>query len=173
MPPGCPIRWQSACSTASNGPAEPGNSLDGPMSSPRFLVPLLVLAALLASGCGSASKRELLTAKEASRLEKVVDEVDRLVEENKCVAARAAALKGSKEAQELPRHVSTDLQANLVEGYEHLAEQVGQECERPEETPTPTPSPSPTPSPTEEPTPSPTPTPTEEPSPTPTPTPVP
>jgi outer membrane biosynthesis protein TonB len=140
------------------------------MSSPRFLVPLLVLAALLASGCGSSSKKELLTQREASRLENAVNDADRLVDDNRCDAARDAALKGSTQAQNLPKHVSSELQANLVDGFEHLVQQIEQECKRPEKTPTPTPSPSPTATPTEEPTAEPTPTPTEEPTPTPTPT---
>jgi outer membrane biosynthesis protein TonB len=140
------------------------------MSSPRFLVPLLVLAALIASGCGSSSKKELLTQREASRLENIVNDADRLVDDNRCQDARDAALKGSRQAQDLPKHVSPELQSNLVEGFEHLAEQVEQECKRPEKTPTATPSPTETP--TEEPTAEPTPSPTEEPTPTPTPTPT-
>jgi hypothetical protein len=140
------------------------------MSSPRSLVLLLVLAALLASGCGSSSKKELLTAREAARLENTVNEADRLVDENRCDAARAAALKGSRQAQDLPRRVSAKLQSNLVNGFEHLVERIEQECKRPEKTPTATPSPSPTAEPTEEPTVEPTPSPTEEPTPTATPT---
>jgi outer membrane biosynthesis protein TonB len=143
------------------------------MSSPRSIAPLLVLLALLASGCGSSSKKELLTQKEANRLENTVNDADRLVDGNKCDAAREAALKGSRQAQELPKHVSAKLQNNLVEGFEHLAQQIEQECQKPEKTPTPTPSPSPTPTPTEEPTPTPTPSPTPTPTPTPEVTPVP
>ena len=141
------------------------------MSSPRLIVPLLVLAALLASGCGSSSKKELLTQKEATRLEKTLDEADRLVDDTKCDKAREAALKGSHQAQELPRHVSSELQNNLVEGFEHLAQQIDDECRPPEKTATPTPTEEPTETPTEEPTESPSPSPTPTPTPTPTATP--
>jgi outer membrane biosynthesis protein TonB len=127
---------------------------------------MLVLASLLAAGCGGASKRDLLTAKEASKLEATVDEVDRLVDQKKCSAARDAALKGSQQAQDLARHVDDGLRNNLVDGFEHLVGEIEQNCQKPEKTPTP--SPSPTETPTEEPTP----TPTKEPTPTPTPTPT-
>src|SRR5690349_16954118 len=99
------------------------------MSSPRSLVPLLVLAALLASGCGASSKKELLTAREANRLEATVNDADRLVDANRCDAARDAALKGSRQAQDLPKHVSTELQTNLVDGFEHLAQEIEDNCE--------------------------------------------
>ena len=133
---------------------------------------MLVLVALLAAGCGSDNESELLTAREAARLETIVDEVDRFVDDRRCRQARAAALQGSRRAQELPGRVAADLQANLVEGFEYLAQQVESECEAPEPTPTPTATEEPTPEPTEEPTPEPTEEPTPEPTAEPTPEPT-
>src|SRR3954453_14731637 len=139
------------------------------MSSPRSFVFLVLLVALLASGCGSSnSKRKLLTAKEAARVEKGVRDVDTLASDTKCTAARAAALKGQQQALDLPRHVGQSLQQNLVDGFNHLADQVQSDCQRPEKTPTPKPSQTPTATATAKPTS----TPTEEPTPTPTPTPT-
>jgi hypothetical protein len=139
------------------------------MSSPRSLVFLALLVALLASGCGSSnSKKKLLTAKESSRLEKIVREVDSLASDNKCQAAQAAALRGQQAALDLPQHVGQSLQQNLVDGFNHLAEQVQSDCQKPEKTPTSTPTETPTEAPTETPTSTPTETPTETPTATPT-----
>jgi hypothetical protein len=130
---------------------------------PRLIALPLLAAALLAAGCGS-SKEKLLTQREATRLERTLEQARRAAEDGRCQDAAELATKGSRQAQSLPSRVDPDLQRNLVEGFEHLREQIEQDCAKPEPTVTPTATPTATPTET------PTATPTATPSPTPTPT---
>ena len=138
----------------------------------RRIAPLL-LAALALAGCGSSSNA-LLTDRQAQSMLDRVDEAEQAIRDQRCVDAREAAQAGANDARELQRRVDDELQANLVDWFEHLGDRVRQECEReeePDETPTAEPTPTETataePTPTETATPEPTPTETATPEPTP------
>jgi outer membrane biosynthesis protein TonB len=132
--------------------------------------------ALLAAGCGDASKGKL-NADQSKRLSEQLELAQAAVDKGACNRASEAAKKGANIASSFTRGVDAELQDNLVAGFNHLSERVDGECDRPEkETPTPTETPeetvteAPTTLPTPSPTPSPTPTedPTEEPTEAPT-----
>jgi outer membrane biosynthesis protein TonB len=131
---------------------------------PRHIVAFLVTAlALFVSACGSSDK-ELLKESQAERLQAYVDNADNAIRNDKCGNA-------SRQAQEAADRISrmdnldAELRNNLIDGFNHLAEEADRGCqeEKPDKTPTPTP--------TEEPTETavPTETPTEVPTETPTP----
>src|SRR3954447_8174581 len=131
------------------------------MSAPRLpLAMLLGALALPVAGCGSADQG-LLTPKQASKLRAELEDARRAVDDDpqRCKAARSAAQRGSEKAAQLPARVDEKLQRNLQQGFNHLVDQVNQECgadKVPKKTPTPTPTATP-----EEETPTPTPTPEE------------
>ena len=125
------------------------------------------MSALVAglAGCGE-SGNDLLPERSASRLLEFVEATEVAMSNDQCVEARQAARDGRNRALELPRRVDDDLQANLVDWFEHLEDEARKECNRrrkSEATPTPTATAEPTEDPTEEPTEEPTAEPTEEP----------
>jgi hypothetical protein len=131
---------------------------------------------LPAAGCGSSDKG-LLTARQANRLKTHLEDARRAVDAGKCNTARAAAGDGADRASKLSSNVDTKLQRNLQDGFNHLVDEINQECGQdqqatPTATATETPTPTPTATQTAEPTPTPTATPTETPAPTPTATPT-
>jgi hypothetical protein len=140
--------------------------------SSRLIALPLLATALLAAGCGS-SQKQLLTQREATRLERTLEQARRAAEAGQCQEAAQLADKGSRQAQNLPSRVDPDLQRNLVDGFEHLRTTIEDECAKPQETPTPSPTATETPAETPSPTPSPTPTETPAETPTPAPTVVP
>jgi cell division septation protein DedD len=124
------------------------------------------------AGCGS-SNEGLLTARQAARLSSVLEAARRAADDDQCSKARGYAQKGADRASRLGSSVDSKLQRNLVEGFNHLSDQINSECGKrakptATETATPTATETATPTPTE--TPSPTPTPTQTATPTPTPT---
>jgi hypothetical protein len=144
---------------------------------------LLAALALPVAGCGGGGEG-LLTDRQASRLRAELEDARRAIDESpqRCGQARDAAQRGAERVAALPARVDRELQRNLREGFNHLADQVNAECgadreprktRTPEPTPTPTVTAEPTPTPTVTAEPTPTPTETAEPTPTPTETAVP
>jgi outer membrane biosynthesis protein TonB len=136
-----------------------------------------MLFAAGAAGCGDTGS-ELVPERTAARMVEFVDQVEAAMAQEQCSQARDAARAGRRRAAGLSSKVDEELKASLIDGFEHLEDEVRQECNRrakPKKTPTPDPTPTATPEPEETPTPEPTPTATETPQETPTaePTPAP
>jgi hypothetical protein len=132
----------------------------------HLLLGLLVVALLL-GGCGRENPH-LLRQSDADRLSNTTDEVSQLVSDHDCAGARKAVADAETQVTELPRITAQRLRQNLSDWYDHLDQQVRNDCTEAEETPTATPSATETA--TQTPTASPTKTPTETATPTATPT---
>src|SRR6266542_5305339 len=98
------------------------------MSAPRPLIVALAAAALVVAGCGNA-KEGLLTSKQANRLLASLEAARHAADDGRCNAARDAAQKGAEQASKLPSRVDSKLQNNLVDGFNHLAEQVNSDSD--------------------------------------------
>lgn len=138
------------------------------MPAPRLLIALCSAAlALPVAGCGESDKG-LLTGAKADRLSESLSDARAALDDQRCRAAREAAQQGASRASALGSKVDAELRDNLVEGFNHLVDEVNAGCDRPEPTPTPTPTVEETPTVVETPTEEPTEVPTEEPTPVPT-----
>ena len=140
----------------------------------------LGLAAGLA-GCGE-SGNDLIPERTAARMLEQVDRVEAAMSQDppECTQAREAAQAGRRRAAGLSSKVDEDLKQNLVDWFDHLADEARKTCResRPDRSPTPSPTatetpeetatPSPTATATPDETETPTPTPTDTPTPTPT-----
>jgi len=140
---------------------------------PSLLIALCSAAlALPVAGCGGESDKGLLTGAKADRLSESLSDARAALDDERprCGAARKAAQQGAARASALGSKVDAELRDNLVEGFNHLVDEVNAGCDRPEPTPTPTPTPTveETPTVVETPTEEPTEVPTEEPTPVPT-----
>jgi hypothetical protein len=124
------------------------------MRASRLPLAFVALAvALPLAGCGSSDDQGLLTARASNRLESALEDARRAVDDGKCNEARAAARRGADRASKLSSRIDEDLQRNLQDGFNHLVDQVNQECGRdedPKRTPTPTSTPEETATPTPE-----------------------
>ena len=129
-----------------------------------------MLFAAGAAGCGDTGS-ELVPERTAARRVEFVDKVEAAMAQEECSQARDAARAGRRRAAGLSSKVDEELKASLIDGFEHLEDEVRKECNRrqkPKETPTPDPTPTATAEPEETATPEPTPTATQEPEETPT-----
>jgi outer membrane biosynthesis protein TonB len=124
--------------------------------------------ALVVSACGSSDKG-LLKGNQAVSLNEFVDNAEQAVSNGRCGNAAREAQAGADRVQQM-ENLDPKLQRNLIDGFNHLADEAATGCEsdKPEKTPTPTPTEEPTETPTEEPTEAPTEAPTEVPTEVPT-----
>ena len=137
----------------------------------RLLGVAVVTAGLSVAGCAEEDPR-FIPDRDAQALRGTLDQVESAAEEGECDTAAAHVQEAMQRVNDLPAAVDEQLRARLLQGLQHLAGRIPQDCPPgQEQEPTPTATPEPTP--TETPTPTPTPTPDPTPTPTPTPTPSP
>ncbi len=148
-----------------------GNSLGGVI---RRLIFTFALALVIA-GCGESDKGKISSA-QAGKLTKSVDRAEAAFQDGDCAEARTAAAAGADKVAALKGTVDDGLRQNLIDGFNHLEQELASGCDKPEKTATPEPTETatetPEPTVTETATPEPTDTPTPEPTDTATPEPT-
>jgi outer membrane biosynthesis protein TonB len=99
----------------------------------RFAV-LLSLAALLGAGCAllvacGSSDDDLVPERDAAALKRYADRVSEASADGDCERVSADVERARERVSKLPSKVDRDLQANIEEGLDNLAEQAERECE--------------------------------------------
>ena len=99
----------------------------------RFAV-LLSLAALLGAGCAllvacGSSDDDLVPERDAAALKRYADRVSEASADGDCERVSADVERARERVSKLPSKVDRDLQANIEEGLDNLAEQAARECE--------------------------------------------
>ena len=99
----------------------------------RFAV-LLSLAALLGAGCAllvacGSSDDDLVPERDAAALKRYADRVSEASADGDCERVSADVERARERVSKLPSKVERDLQANIEEGLDNLAEQAARECQ--------------------------------------------
>lgn len=102
------------------------------------------------AGCGNAGKGKLTSA-QAAKLTRSVDRAQASFQKGNCADARTAAAAGADKVAGLRSNVDNGLRQNLIDGFNHLEQELATACDTKPET-TSTPEPTITETPTEAPT---------------------